>query len=53
MSHQNTARRSRIAATRRECPACGLRSVEHETCLCCDQEWIVCHGCALALTRVA
>jgi hypothetical protein len=53
MSHQSSARSRRRSVSKRWCPVCGLRSIHAETCDCCDQEWIVCHACGVALTRVA
>lgn len=53
MSRQNSPRGSTIASTKRLCPVCMLPSVVHEKCNCCAQQWYVCHGCGLALTRVA
>jgi hypothetical protein len=53
MPRQSTPRHTTIAAKRRTCPVCDLPSVVVETCSCCAQEWMVCHECGLALTRVA
>lgn len=52
MRSQSTPRGSTIAATKRTCPVCDLRTIVVETCTCCDQEWMVCHECGLALSRV-